>query len=317
MNKKSTAKLISILLIITTIQANTCTFQLPTRPYLTGINLTSNDNIILSMVKYPDSTSGKEVALDLKTKTIKEIANETIFNPEGDVQQKYLINYTYDLINSTYYNITINLFNEKEINIFNSSIEIFGLNSTMPANYWTINTLNSQIEPLLVSRMYNRFYFYNNLFENHPLQSVPMTNPVNDVYNITKNILGPFGITDIFDNQSIIYYSISYGTNCEGYYYYAYNESMIWKVDSSVSYELKVAILNTNTNSFYEIWGTDNEVKIMNLNGNVAYDWKIDQNQIDNQNNTIPIIDQMLAGLVVLGIFSLIALVVIRKVIKK
>ena len=295
MNQKVVLFILTFLFIFNITQAYSCSFSIEPQTTLSGLELTNDNNVILSTIIPANSNSEKKIALNLQSKTISPVTNEKIFYPKND-NENYKYNFTYDLLNETYYNVTLNLYNSQVSNIFNCSIEVFGVNSTISQdNSFVVNRIKKMYNSnLFVSKKLNRLYFYNPLIaERVTIQSVSLENSSVSIYNITIIYSGSFWFDNIelFDNQSILYYPINYETNCEGYYYYSFNESTIWKKESSIIGNSKFSVLNTKTNTFYELWGIRYEVKIVDLNGTVTYDWIIDQNAIKDHLYGIPVND--------------------------
>lgn len=291
-------KLILFLIVVFSVsyieQANACTYVLPTTPYLSGTTLTSDNNIILSTIIDPNSQARPKVALNLNTKTVKLVTNETIFTPKAD-EHKYYLNYTYNLFNGTYTNVSLNVFYFNNTQIFNCPLEvIMVVNNSITLNTngnWSLTSyLNNTYTNVFISKKYDRMYFENIWKEdiNNPdvITSVSIQNPAINQYNITTEYYSTylaFNSLEIFDDYSLLYaLNSGYGSDCVGFRYFRYNESSIWQISGSTSYAVQTSVFNTNTGSFYQVWGVNNEVKIQGLDGSVSFDWIIGQQTINS-----------------------------------
>ena len=259
---------------------NSCTFMLPTNPYLSGLSLTDDNSKIITTIIDPSTNSKTNIVLNLDSKTIQKSNNETEYIPIPD-NLDYFVNYSDNLVNSTTVeNLTLHLY-KNNTQILNVSLDNLGI------TFHYLRYPNGTIIPFyntkyFYSHTYDRLYF----FGDNSIHSISVKKPYENSYIIPyNNILNKMVYyqvkLQIYDNSSIIYYPTAISTDCEGYYYFTYNETNIWKVSSSLSYAVKTSKINPKIDSIVEIYGAQNRIDVLDLKGNIIFNWYIEQSQIN------------------------------------
>ena len=240
-----------------------CTFtQHPTEPYISGLTLTNDPNIVITSIIYSDSNH-KDLILDLQNKSIRNAQNETSFDPNPDLNP-FSINYNIKFSNTSGPLIySVSLYNKTQL-LLNVTMDSIGMQANSLQNY-------------LVSKKYNRFYLFN--FPNESI-SMDINHPVEDHNKIIFTNLDYFGLkfNVIYDNSCLLYSGGGMQTTCLGNYYYGYNKTNIWGIDRIDYSRYQSITFDPRISSILKIDGFNKELVIRNIMGTILDSWDLKNN---------------------------------------